>query len=139
MMTLLNLGNQRQHVSHRRLAYGEDHFHSRPHLGEGQGRGFFPQTDFHVPEKEMREHTDQHMTIPAGVLTHFIMIHAELGFGLLKTLFDRPPHAAQPHKRQQASAQRGIAEIVPIGGLCSHGAFEHQPHRGRISAVGPVL
>jgi hypothetical protein len=39
-----------------------------------------------MPEKEMRQHTRQHMVVPPWVFAHFIVVHAQFGFRLLKAL-----------------------------------------------------
>src|SRR5712691_5404003 len=49
--------------------------------------------NFEAPQKEMRHHTCQKMVMPAGVLAHFIVGHAQFGFRFLKTLFNGPPYA----------------------------------------------
>jgi hypothetical protein len=54
---------------------------------------FFFQADFQVPQKEVRQHTRQDMVMPAWIFAYFILGHAQFGFGLLKALFNRPPHA----------------------------------------------
>ena len=54
---------------------------------------FFPQTDFKVPQKEMRQHRRQHMVVPARVFPSFVVVHPEFRFALFETLFYCP---AQP-------------------------------------------
>jgi len=45
---------------------------------------FFSQSDFGVPEKEMTKHACQNMMMPSWKFSHFILIHAELGFAFFK-------------------------------------------------------
>jgi hypothetical protein len=73
---------------------------------------FFPQADVQVPQKEMRQHTRQHMVMPSRILAHFVVVHAQFRFGLLKALFNRPPHTTQPHEQTQGGTRGGIADIV---------------------------
>lgn len=54
---------------------------------------FFPQPDFQVPEKKVRQHARLYVMMPAHVLSDFIVVHTQLCFGLLKALLNRP---AQP-------------------------------------------
>ena len=54
---------------------------------------FFPQVQLQVPQKEMRQHRHQHMVVPAGVLAHFIMGHAQLRCRFFKTLCNGPAQA----------------------------------------------
>jgi len=51
---------------------------------------FFPQAELQVPQKEMREHRQQHMVVPACLFADFIVVHPQLGFPFFKALFDRP-------------------------------------------------
>src|SRR5215470_10208445 len=75
---------------------------------------FFFQPDLEMPQKEMGQHTGQHMVMPARVFAHFIVVHPQLRFRFLEALFDRPPHATEPHEQTQWGTQRGVAEIVPV-------------------------
>jgi hypothetical protein len=59
---------------------------------------FFPHADFHVPQKEMREHTGHHVVMPSRKFAQLIVRHTELGFGFAKTLLDGPPDPASPDK-----------------------------------------
>ena len=54
---------------------------------------FFPQADFHVPEKEMGQHADEHVVMPSWVLSDFVVIHAQFQLGFLEALFNRPAYA----------------------------------------------
>jgi hypothetical protein len=47
-----------------------------------------------MPEKEMREHTNQHVMLPASIFAHFIVIHPQLGFRFLIILFNGPTNPA---------------------------------------------
>src|ERR687885_2573442 len=75
---------------------------------------FFFQSHLEMPQKEMGQHTGEHVMMPAGVFTHFIVVHAQFGFRFLKTLFNRPPDSTEPHKETQGRTQRRVAEIVPV-------------------------
>jgi hypothetical protein len=59
---------------------------------------FFFQPALERPQKEVGQHTREHVMMPVGVFTHFIVIHAEFGLRCLAALFDRPPHATEPHE-----------------------------------------
>lgn len=59
---------------------------------------FFPQPDLQVPEKKMCHYAREDVMMPAHKLAHFVVVHAQLGFGFLETLFDRPSQAAEPNK-----------------------------------------
>jgi hypothetical protein len=52
-----------------------------------------------MPEKEMRQHTREHVMVPARVFADFIVVHAECRFRFLKALFDGPPHTTEPHEQ----------------------------------------
>src|SRR5262247_1065481 len=75
---------------------------------------FFFQPELEMPEKEMGQHTCQHVVVPSRVLADFIVIHTEFGFRFLKTLFNRPPDATEPHKKTQGRTQRCVAQVVPV-------------------------
>src|SRR5215831_3142097 len=62
----------------------------------------------------MGQHTREHMMMPSRVFAHFIVIHTEFGFRLLKTLFNGPPDPTEPHQETQGRTQRRVTEIVPI-------------------------
>ena len=57
---------------------------------------FFPQSDPHVPEKEVSQYAREHVMAPPGIFSHLVMIQAKLGFGFLEALFYGPSDAAQP-------------------------------------------
>ena len=59
---------------------------------------FFSQAQLQVPQKEMGQHGRQYMVVPAGVFTHFIVVHPQLSFPFFEALFDGPPHATEPDK-----------------------------------------
>jgi hypothetical protein len=60
---------------------------------------FFFQPDLEMPEKEMGQHTRQHVMVPAWILPDFILVHPSLRFRFLEALFDRPSHATEPHEQ----------------------------------------
>ena len=47
----------------------------------------------------MGQHAREHMVLPAWKFSHFIVIHAQVGFGLLEALLDRPAQTAEPNER----------------------------------------
>ena len=75
----------------------------------------------------MRQHREHHMVLPACIFAHFIVRHPELRFPFLKTLFDRPPDAAEPDQRAERDTGRCIADRVGIGRLGAAGPLDHQP------------
>jgi hypothetical protein len=60
---------------------------------------FFSRPDFQVPEEEMSQYAREHMVLPAWELSHFVVVHAQFGFGLLEALLDGPAQTAEPNKR----------------------------------------
>src|SRR5919199_4551970 len=62
---------------------------------------FFFQSHLEMPQKEMGQHTGEHVMMPAGVFTHFIVVHAQFGFRFLEALFDCPPYAPEPDQQAQ--------------------------------------
>jgi hypothetical protein len=75
----------------------------------------------------MREHREHHMVLPAGIFPHFIVRHPELRFPFLKTLFDRPPDAAEPDQRAAWGTGRCMADRVGLGRLGAAAPLDHQP------------
>lgn len=58
-------------------------------IGSVNGMAFFKD----VPDlsgKQMSNHYEQHMTVPALVAAAFIMPHPQVAFTFLKALFNRP-------------------------------------------------
>src|SRR5919199_3911689 len=49
---------------------------------------FFFQSHLEMPQKEMGQHTGQHMVMPARVFAHFIVVHPQLRFRFLEALFN---------------------------------------------------
>src|SRR4030095_6526037 len=43
---------------------------------------FFPQAQLQVPQKKMRQHTDEYMVMPARIFPHFVVVHPEFRFAL---------------------------------------------------------
>ena len=91
---------------------------------------FFFQPALEMPEKEMGQHTRQHVMVPAQVFADFIMVHAEFRLGFLKTLFNSPPDPAEPHKETQWSTHRRVAEVVPVLRIRPQCPLDEQPHGG---------
>ncbi len=73
---------------------------------------FFPQPDFQVPEEKMSQHARYYVMMPAGVLSHLILVHSQLGFGLFKALLDGPSQSAEPDKSWQPCTDRCIADEI---------------------------
>jgi hypothetical protein len=73
---------------------------------------FFPQAQLQVPQKKMRQHTDEYMVMPARIFPHFVVVHPEFRFALFKTLFNRPPQTTEPDKGPQGRTRWRIADIV---------------------------
>jgi len=53
----------------------------------------------------MGQHARYHVVLPSRKLSHLVVVHAQLGFGLLKTLFDCPTQAAEPYECFQPRAR----------------------------------
>ena len=75
----------------------------------------------------MGQQREPHVVVPAGIFPHFILRHPELRFPFLKTLFDRPPDAAEPDQRAKRDTGGRIADRVGIGRLGAAGPLDHQP------------
>src|SRR5436190_23061742 len=75
---------------------------------------FFFQPALQVPEEDMRQHTCEHVMMPAGGFAHLIVIHAQVGFRFLQTLFTGPPDPAELHEETQARTERRVTELVPV-------------------------
>src|ERR687883_959150 len=73
---------------------------------------FFFQPELEMPQKEMGEHTREHMVMPARILPDLVVIHPQLRFRFLKALFNGPPHTTEPYAQAERSTQRGVAEMV---------------------------
>src|SRR5262249_20669107 len=82
----LDPGHNGEDLLNRRHAKGKDDRQHSPELGHGQGRRFFSQADFQVPEKEMRQHRRQHMVVPTGIFPPLIMVHTQLRFPFFEAL-----------------------------------------------------
>ncbi len=54
---------------------------------------FFPILIFRC-QRKMRQHARLHVMMPAHILTDFIVVHAQLCLGLLKTLLNRQAQSA---------------------------------------------
>src|SRR4029453_964927 len=92
---------------------------------------FFFQPELEMPEKEVGQHTREHVMMPAGVFAHFIVGHAQLGFRFLKTLFNGPPDPTEPHKETQGNTHRSVAQVVPVARMGAKRALDEQPHSCR--------
>jgi hypothetical protein len=57
---------------------------------------FFPQADFHVPEKEMGQHAGEHVVLLSWVFSDFVVVHAQFHLGFLEALFNSPASATSP-------------------------------------------
>jgi hypothetical protein len=56
---------------------------------------FFPQAQFQVPQKEMRQHCRQHVVVPAGVFARFIVVHPKFRFAFFEALLNGPPQTTE--------------------------------------------
>ena len=83
---------------------------------------FFPQPDFQVPKKKVRQHARLYVMMPAHILSDFIVVHAQLCLGLLKTLLNRPTQAAKPDKGFEPDAGRCIADKVAVFWIVTDGS-----------------
>jgi hypothetical protein len=59
---------------------------------------FFFQPELEMPEKEVGQHTRQHMVMLPWVLADFIVVHPQFGFRFLKALLNGPSHTTEPDK-----------------------------------------
>lgn len=65
------------------------------------------------------------------------MVHAELGFRLLKALLNGPAKTTEPHEDRQACASWSVTDKVGVGGIVPDGSTNDQPYRFlRQPAVG---
>src|SRR4029453_6727142 len=92
---------------------------------------FFFQPALEMPEKEVGQHTREHMMMPARIFTDFIVVHAQLGFRFFKALCNRPADATEPHEETSRGTHGGIAEVVPVPGMGAERPLDEQPHRRR--------
>src|SRR4030067_301043 len=83
---------------------------------------FFPKSDSHVPEEEVSQHTGDHMVSPPRKFSHLIMVHPQIGFGLLEALFDSPANPREPDKGLQPGGSPRIAEEEGGWGIFSDGS-----------------
>ena len=60
---------------------------------------FFFQPELEMPEKEVGQHTREHVMVPARVCADFLVVQAEFGFRFLKALFHGPPYATEPYEQ----------------------------------------
>src|SRR3990172_2632031 len=88
---------------------------------------FFPQPDSHVPEEKMSQHACQHMMAPPWKLSHLVMIHPQVRFGLLKALLDGPANPCKPDKNLQPSGSAGVRDEVGVRGTFPQGSAHDQP------------
>src|SRR4030095_15679199 len=75
---------------------------------------FFFQPELEMPEKEVGQHTREHVMLPSAGFAHVIVIHAQFSFCFLKTLFNGPPAPPEPYKETQGRTQRSVTEIIPL-------------------------
>src|ERR687888_1475667 len=62
---------------------------------------FFFQSELKMPEKEVGQHTREHMMMPARILPDFIVVHPQLRFRFLEALCDGPPDPTEPDQQAQ--------------------------------------
>src|SRR5215813_471332 len=88
---------------------------------------FFFQPALEMPQKEMGEHTGQHMVMPARILPDLVVIHPQLRFRFLEALFNGPPHPTEPDQQAQGNTPGGVAEVVPVLRMGSQRPLDEQP------------
>jgi hypothetical protein len=81
-----------------------------------------------MPQKEMGEHTREHVMVPPRVFAHFVVVHPEFSFRFLEALFNGPPHPTEPDQQPQGDTQGSVTEIVPIPRMRAEGALDESPH-----------
>ena len=67
---------------------GQHHFQEPADLRDRKRWGFFFQPELEMPEKEVGQHTREHMMMPARILTDFIVVHPQRRFRFLEALFN---------------------------------------------------
>ena len=77
-----------------------------------------------MPEKEMRQHTREHVMVPARVFADFIVVHPQLRFRFLEALFNGPPHPTEPDQQPQGDTHGSVTELVPIPRMRAEGALD---------------
>ena len=88
---------------------------------------FFPQSDSHVPEEEVSQHTGDHMVSPPRKFSHLVMVHPQIGLGLLEALFDSPANPREPDKGLQSGGSTRIGDEEGVCGILSDGTANKQP------------
>jgi len=88
---------------------------------------FFPQSDSHVPEEKMSQHTCQHMMAPPRKFSHLVMIHSKIRFGFFKALLYSPANPCKPYKNLQACGSAGIGDEIGTSGILPQGPTHHKP------------
>jgi len=86
-----------------------------------------PHVQLQVPQKEMREHRQQHRVMPPGVFAHFIVVHPERSFACFTALRNGPTQATSPDQGASRRARGGIPDVGRKDRLRSHGALDHEP------------
>jgi len=66
--------------------------------------------------------------MPACKFSYLIVIHAQLGFGFLKALFNCPSQSAEPHERFQPCTGGCVADEKAILRLIFKRSPNQQPH-----------
>src|SRR5664280_1461165 len=89
---------------------------------------FFPQSDSHVPEKEVSQHTSNHMVTPSRILSYFVVVHSQIRFGLLKALLNGPTNPREPDKGLQSCRSACVRDEVGVYRFLSNGATDNQPN-----------
>src|SRR5919199_6639826 len=92
---------------------------------------FFFQPELEMPEKEVGQHTREHVMMPSGIFAHLIVVHPQLRFRFLEALFDGPPDPTEPHQETQGRTERSGTEIIPVPWMGPEGPLDEQPHRRR--------
>ena len=64
-----------------------------------------------MPQKEMGQHTREHVMMPSGIFAHLIVVHPQLRFRFLEALFDGPPDPTEPHQETPGRTERSVTKI----------------------------
>ena len=76
----------------------------------------------------MSQHACQHMVSPPRKLSHFVVIHPQIRFGLLKALLDGPANPREPDEGFQAGGSAGVRDEVGISGAFPKSPAYDQPN-----------
>jgi hypothetical protein len=84
-----------------------------------------------MPQKEMGQHTRQHVMGPAWVLADVIVVHAACGLRFLKALFDRPAYPPKSDHQPPGGTDGSVAQVVPVLRMRPTWPLDEPPHHRR--------